>query len=242
MDLAQRMKAKRWSILIGQAGDRDDASIQELTRLTAVAAPDRAFIKEMEVHLRGRPKGEIPAMIEAELKRNHFGSYEHHSSELAAVKAALQWAKPGDLVVLPVHASRDEVTALLEDLRTRQWRVGRSDLVQPLPKLKWSQENVSPSPAVPACTRYLLKLLVLGVVMLASSGCGTIEFKPEPEIDVELFESLKEWVASEQISAWYDRPPAEVRPRHHAVLCVAGFKTKSPPSSTSFVSFRPPSW
>ena len=78
--------------------------------------PDRVFIKEMEKFLRGRERGVVPAMIERELHAAgaRDGTLSRHDSELDAVRAALAWAEPGDVLLLTVHTDRDAVIAMME--------------------------------------------------------------------------------------------------------------------------------
>ena len=121
------LPARRRALVIGQAGDRDDDSIREFARAAWAMAPDRVFIKEMEVYLRGREPGVVPALIEAELARAGAtpGALERCDSELAAVRAALSWSREGDLLLLTTHAQRDEVIALVERLEREGWTPGR---------------------------------------------------------------------------------------------------------------------
>jgi UDP-N-acetylmuramyl tripeptide synthase len=114
--MARAIPARRRALVIGQAGDRDDESIAELARVAATLEPDRVFLKEMEKYLRGRERGVVPALIERELRRAGSAEISHHESELAAVEAALEWARPGDLLVLTVHTDRDLVSARLAAL------------------------------------------------------------------------------------------------------------------------------
>src|SRR6185436_1355168 len=88
--------------------------------------PDHVFIKEMEVFLRGREFGVVPAMIDAELRRAgaRDGALTHWPSELAAVRAALEWSRAGDLLLLTTHAQRTEVTGLLQQLADSGWTPG----------------------------------------------------------------------------------------------------------------------
>ena len=46
--------------------------------------------------------------------------------ETRAVRDALAWARPGDVLVLPIHepAARDEVVALLDRLQATRWHAG----------------------------------------------------------------------------------------------------------------------
>ena len=113
--VAKSLPARRRLILIGQAGDRDDDAIRALARSAWALGPDLVVIKEMEAHLRGRAAGEIPAVIEAELRR--LGAREeqivHAASEVDGARRALGWARAGDQLVLTSHASRRAVLDLL---------------------------------------------------------------------------------------------------------------------------------
>jgi hypothetical protein len=72
--------------------------------------------------------GEISGLIADELR--HLGappsSISLAPSELDGVRQALEWAEPGDLLLLTVHGQRGEVLALLEELNRRGWRPGHS--------------------------------------------------------------------------------------------------------------------
>jgi UDP-N-acetylmuramyl tripeptide synthase len=116
LQMAAALPARRRLVTIGQAGDRDDASIRELVRATWRARPDRVLVKPMVEYLRGREAGEIPALIDQELRALGAGDehLEHTESELHTAERALAWAEPGDLVLLIVHSHRDEVVALLD--------------------------------------------------------------------------------------------------------------------------------
>jgi UDP-N-acetylmuramyl tripeptide synthase len=131
LDFSQGLPHRRWLILLGQAGDRRDEDIRELTRVAWEAGPDRVIVKEMRSVLRGRAEGEVPALIRAELER--LGAPDtaigHTGSEVDAVRQALRWAKPGDLLVLLLHVARKPVLALLDQLRDSGWQAG-----EPLPE------------------------------------------------------------------------------------------------------------
>ena len=127
-DMACALPARRRAIVIGQAGDRDDASIREFARAAWALRPDRVFIKEMDHYRRGRAEGEVPGIIAGELRRLGAGAdtLVHCHSEAEAVRAALVWADDGDLLLLTTHEERDEVIALLERLAAAGWRPGNS--------------------------------------------------------------------------------------------------------------------
>ena len=126
IDTADRMEKRRWAVLLGQAGDREDSAIRELSRVTAAAGPDLIVLKEMPEHLRGRASGEVVDLLRDELRL--LGVPEQSiltvQGELAAVRATLEWAQAGDIVLLLAHAERERVLALLGDLERRGWRPG----------------------------------------------------------------------------------------------------------------------
>jgi UDP-N-acetylmuramyl tripeptide synthase len=103
--VARSLRPRRMSLLLGQAGNRDDEAIADLARTAARFAPDRVAIKELALMLRGRASGEVPALLEAGL---HAGGIpadriECHSDEEMAARSLLKAAGPGDVVVLPIH-------------------------------------------------------------------------------------------------------------------------------------------
>ncbi len=107
----------RLGLLLGHAGNRQDSEIEALAAVAAEFHPALIVIKENEGHLRGRPPGEIPAVIHAALRRAGVeeSTMPQRGSELEAVRCALEWAQPGDVLALPVHSSaaRAAVLALL---------------------------------------------------------------------------------------------------------------------------------
>jgi UDP-N-acetylmuramyl tripeptide synthase len=106
LSIARSLSPKgRLGLLLGQAGNRDDEAIRELARTAAAAAPERVVLKELPDFLRGRAPGEVPAMLDAELRRAGMDNVRLHTelSEVEAARGLLDWARPGDVVVLPVH-------------------------------------------------------------------------------------------------------------------------------------------
>lgn len=125
-EAAAALPAERRLVLLGQSGDRDRASTRAMAEECVRAGFDHIVIKELTEHLRGRELGELPAEVEAELLAAGLpaGHFEHAPSELAAVEAALAWARPGDLLLLLAHDARDQVLARVEGLAASGWRAG----------------------------------------------------------------------------------------------------------------------
>jgi cyanophycin synthetase len=118
-----RSGSGRLGLLLGHAGNRKDADIEELAQVAAEFQPDLVVVKEEEEYLRGRAPGEIPRIIRAELKRLGFpdSALPVANSEVEAARCALDWARPGDVLALPVHSSsaRAAVVAMLEGSEVR---------------------------------------------------------------------------------------------------------------------------
>ncbi len=111
----------RLGTLLGHAGNRQDAEIEALARVAAGFHPALVVVKENEAHLRGRAPGEIPRIIHAALLEAGVpaSALSVRMSELEAVRCALEWARPGDVLALPVHstAARAAVLEMLEKWR-----------------------------------------------------------------------------------------------------------------------------
>jgi cyanophycin synthetase len=118
----------RLGLLLGQAGNRGDAAIAELARSAARRVPDRVVLKELPAMLRGRAPGEVPALMARALAEAGVAGERVATvaDEVDAARALLAWARRGDTVVLPVHASasREELSRLLDGLRDDGWQAG----------------------------------------------------------------------------------------------------------------------
>jgi cyanophycin synthetase len=127
-EMARAMSATRRLFLVGQAGDRDDDSILDLAHAVWSMEPDCVVVKEMPKYLRGRELGVVPGMIERELVVAGAPpeAIIHAESELSGVRAALEWARPGDLILLTAHEHRTEMLALIARLETMGWRPGEA--------------------------------------------------------------------------------------------------------------------
>ncbi len=117
LGVARALQPRRLLLLLGQAGNRDDAAIADLVRTAASFAPDRVVVKELALMLRGRTPGEVPALIERELRAAGLAPEQvaTEPDEEAAARRLLADAQAGDVVVLPVHtaAVRERLDAFL---------------------------------------------------------------------------------------------------------------------------------
>jgi cyanophycin synthetase len=124
--MASSFPSQRRLVLLGQAGDRNDNAIRDLADAAMAFRADYVVVKELERYLRGRGAGEVPGLLMDELRRLGLPpeAVNFPGSEVAAVRHALEWARPGDLLVLPIHQDRAEVLALIERLRGAGWKAG----------------------------------------------------------------------------------------------------------------------
>jgi len=111
LEVVRSLPAERRLLLLGHAGDRDEGALRDLARAALPFAPDRIILKELPEMLRGRRPGEVPAILEDELRRQGFPAerIEHAGSELEGARKALAEARSGDLLILLVHTQREEV-------------------------------------------------------------------------------------------------------------------------------------
>lgn len=125
----------RLGLLLGQAGNRSDDAMRELARVAAGFKPDIIVLKEIASMLRGRAPGEVPRILQAELlaRGTDAARIRHLPDEVDAVRSLLAWARPGDVLVLPVHdpQAKAAVARGLDLAQKTNWRPG-----QPLPD--WS--------------------------------------------------------------------------------------------------------
>jgi UDP-N-acetylmuramyl tripeptide synthase len=118
LDIARNAPGMRQLLVIGQAGDRRDEDIRELAQAAATISLNRIIVKELNQYARGRPPGETAEILCEEfvhrgIEPNRISVVEN---ELDAVRAAIDWAQPGDLLMLLIHEDRDAVLAYLQTL------------------------------------------------------------------------------------------------------------------------------
>ncbi|HEX9208482.1 MAG TPA: Mur ligase family protein [Steroidobacteraceae bacterium] len=123
--VAQQLRAPggRIGMLLGHAGNRLDADIEELAVVATEFAPDLVVVKEDEGHLRGRQPGEVPALLQNALLKTGMplAAVPICPSEVDAALMALDWGRPGDAVVLLMHSSAARLR-MLEILEARGTR------------------------------------------------------------------------------------------------------------------------
>ncbi len=133
-DFAQHLRGgARLALLLGQAGNREDADIDRLAEVAARARPDFVVVKELdELPARALPAARSRRCCVARSARAGIGRERvaDAADEDEAVRMALAWSRPGDVLVLPLHSrdGRAHALALLERLRREGWKAG-----QPLP-------------------------------------------------------------------------------------------------------------
>lgn len=117
-DMAQALPAKRRVLCFGQAGDRPDRLIRDMTRDAWAIGLDRVIVSELADYHRGRGHGEVYAVIRDELEALGAkpGQIDHFVTEPESFESALAWAEPGDLVIMlalgSAAAIRDKIAGL----------------------------------------------------------------------------------------------------------------------------------
>jgi UDP-N-acetylmuramyl tripeptide synthase len=107
----------RLGLMLGHAGNREDADLERLAAVAAGFRPALVVVKELEAYLRGREPGEVPRILRDALLRSGMPAEVllQRPNEVEAARCALEWARAGDVLVLPVHglAARDAVVGMV---------------------------------------------------------------------------------------------------------------------------------
>jgi cyanophycin synthetase len=118
----------RLAIILGHAGNREDADLRAVATTAAAYDPQLVVLKDIGGYERGRAAGEVAGIMRAALAAAGVAgeAIETQLDEVEAARRPLAWARDGDLVVLPVHEldARAKVVALLDTLRDLDWRAG----------------------------------------------------------------------------------------------------------------------
>lgn len=126
LQTAAALPARRRLVLMGQAGDRDDAAIADLARITWDARPDHIILKDLTDHLRGREAGEVVELLAEALAAAGApeGTWTSARNEPDGVDQALEWAQEGDLLLLLAHDGPQWVLDRVAQLEACGWSPG----------------------------------------------------------------------------------------------------------------------
>lgn len=118
LDLAQTQRhGARLGISLGHAGNRLDDALRAVARTVARYRPDRIVLKDVDGYLRGRLTGEVAQVIGEALQAEGVPrqAIEFIPDEVQGIRSLLDWAQPGDLLVLPILGvkAREEILAIL---------------------------------------------------------------------------------------------------------------------------------
>ena len=111
-----RWRATRRILLIGQAGDRTDQDLHDLTQVITQLNPDEVVLKHMPKYLRGRAPGEVVTLLHDGLSQAGYpeARIREVADEQTGVKTMLDRSEAGDLLVLLIHDSPKDAYAALE--------------------------------------------------------------------------------------------------------------------------------
>jgi UDP-N-acetylmuramyl tripeptide synthase len=116
-EAVRQVEAERVMVLIGQAGDRTDKDIQDMTRAACLMKPDFLLVCAMPGYERGREPFDVAEVIrktalQAGIAANSITLFP---SPKDATKQALEQARPGDLLVLLALSERQEALTLVHE-------------------------------------------------------------------------------------------------------------------------------
>ena len=117
-NMAHALPAKRRLLAFAQAGDRTDESIRELARSAWSIGLDKVVVSELEAYARGRSRGEVFVIIRDELINcgARKDQIQHFMEETESLDAALDWAQPGDLIIMLALSDREAIQDKLKSL------------------------------------------------------------------------------------------------------------------------------
>ena len=121
-DMARAVPAKRRILCFGQAGDRPDALIERMTRDAFAIGLDRVVVSELAKYHRGRGHGDVFAVIRRTLLAQGLDddNIRHFEQELESFEHALEWAEPGDLVIMLALGGSGPVVERLSELKLHE--------------------------------------------------------------------------------------------------------------------------
>ena len=116
-DAVRRVPAKRVILLMGQAGDRPDKDIIDLTKAACSMGPGQLMVAELPGYERGRKPLEVPELIRQEALRSGIPekAIEIFPGPTEATAEALGRARQGDLLVLLALTQRNAALSLVHE-------------------------------------------------------------------------------------------------------------------------------
>lgn len=118
LETTEALEPRRRLITLGTAGDRTDREIRNLARSAAEAGVDRILLTDAVGYERELGPGGVPRILYDELMLCDVESENVavYGSEMDGVRAAFEWAKPGDMLILLVKGERE---AALEYIQSK---------------------------------------------------------------------------------------------------------------------------
>jgi cyanophycin synthetase len=106
-----QLPAKRKIAMFSHAGDRSDDEIRSLTHAVTELDASLYIVTELEHYLRGRELDEVPQIVGDYLRKQSIPPEKIHyaADALEGAKIAMDFAQPGDVVLLFVLADREKV-------------------------------------------------------------------------------------------------------------------------------------
>jgi cyanophycin synthetase len=106
-----QLPAKRKIAMFSHAGDRSDDEIRNLTGAVTELDASLYIVTELERYLRGRQIGEVPQIVGDYLHQQAVPTQKirYAADPLQGAKIAMNFAQPGDVVLLFVLADREQV-------------------------------------------------------------------------------------------------------------------------------------
>jgi hypothetical protein len=121
-------RAGRLAIVLGHAGNREDADLRAVAATAASVRPELVVLKDIAGYERGRGSGEVAAIMREQLLADGVlpAAINTCLDEVEAARIPLAWARDGDLLILPIHEmdAREQVTAMLDAMAADGWRAG----------------------------------------------------------------------------------------------------------------------
>ncbi len=126
-DLAAHWPARRRLVLFGSAGDRSDDDLAAMADVLAGMDADRYVLVDIPGYLRGRDRGEVPALLTDLLGQRGVGADAcvTLADPVAGTRWALDWTGPNDLALLLALSQRDQVLAMVREAAETRGSVSR---------------------------------------------------------------------------------------------------------------------